>query len=148
MRAARALNALVTLFAAQLACAAAEPGEGRPATLRIKALPTYNIVHHRSPGVPFHPRRDGSGYVSTFADKRVHVAGETENVPEMKALQGVDVAFLPMNLPYTMTPEMVAEAAEAFRPRILYPYHTGTRTRPSSWSSSLGRRASRSASGR
>jgi L-ascorbate metabolism protein UlaG (beta-lactamase superfamily) len=53
------------------------------------------------------------------------VAGDTENTPEMKRLKDIAVAFLPMNLPYTMTPEMVAEAAKAFRPRILYPYHYG-----------------------
>ncbi len=93
--------------------------------IRIEAVPAYNIVHQRSPGVPFHPRGNGNGYVITFGDKRVYVAGDTENVPEMKELRGIDVAFLPMNLPYTMTPEMVAEAAKAFRPRILYPYHTG-----------------------
>jgi L-ascorbate metabolism protein UlaG (beta-lactamase superfamily) len=61
----------------------------------------------------------------TFGDKRVYVAGDTENIPEMKALRGIDVAFLPMNLPYTMTPEMVADAARAFKPNILYPYHYG-----------------------
>ena len=61
----------------------------------------------------------------TFGDLRVYVAGDTENTPEMKALEGIDVAFLPMNLPYTMTPEMVADAARAFEPKILYPYHTG-----------------------
>ena len=60
-----------------------------------------------------------------FADKRVYVAGDTENTPEMKALKNIDIAFLPMNLPYTMTPEMVADAAKAFRPNILYPYHYG-----------------------
>ncbi len=59
----------------------------------------------------------------TFGDRRVYVAGDTENIPEMKTLQGIDCAFLPMNLPYTMTPEMVADAARAFRPKILYPYH-------------------------
>jgi L-ascorbate metabolism protein UlaG (beta-lactamase superfamily) len=53
------------------------------------------------------------------------VAGDTENIPEMKALKGIDIAFLPMNLPYTMTPEMVADAAKAFKPKILYPYHYG-----------------------
>ena len=53
------------------------------------------------------------------------MAGDTENTLEMKALKGIDIAFLPMNLPYTMTPEMVADAAKAFKPRILYPYHTG-----------------------
>jgi L-ascorbate metabolism protein UlaG (beta-lactamase superfamily) len=53
------------------------------------------------------------------------VAGDSENTPEMKSLKGIDVAFLPMNLPYTMTPEMVADAAKAFKPKVLYPYHFG-----------------------
>jgi len=53
------------------------------------------------------------------------VAGDTENIPEMKKLKHIDMAFLPMNLPYTMTPEMVADAAKAFKPAILYPYHYG-----------------------
>ena len=93
--------------------------------LRFEAVPAYNIVHMRSPGKPFHPRGNGNGYIITFGDKRVYVAGDTENVPEMKKLKDIDVAFLPMNLPYTMTPEMVADAARAFRPKILYPYHFG-----------------------
>jgi L-ascorbate metabolism protein UlaG (beta-lactamase superfamily) len=67
----------------------------------------------------------GNGYVVAFADKRVYLAGDTENIPEMAALKDIACAFLPMNLPFTMTPEMVADAARAFRPRILYPYHTG-----------------------
>jgi len=91
----------------------------------FEAVAAYNLVHERSPGVPFHPRGIGNGYVITFGETRVYVAGDTENTPEMKSLKDVDVAFLPMNLPYTMTPEMVADAAKAFRPRILYPYHTG-----------------------
>jgi len=91
----------------------------------VTAVPAYNLVHERSPGVPFHPRGQGNGYVMTFGDKRVYVAGDTENVPEMKALAGVDIAFLPMNLPYTMTPEMAADAARTIRPGILYPYHYG-----------------------
>jgi L-ascorbate metabolism protein UlaG (beta-lactamase superfamily) len=61
----------------------------------------------------------------TTCGTRVYVAGDTENTPEMKALTGIDIAFLPMNLPYTMTPEMVADAAKAFKPKVLYPYHTG-----------------------
>lgn len=93
--------------------------------LRIEAVPAYNIKHMRSPGVPFHPKGTGSGYVVTFGDKRVYIAGDTENTPEMKALTGIDIAFLPMSLPYTMTPEMVADAAKAFRPKVLYPYHYG-----------------------
>ncbi len=92
---------------------------------RIEAVPAYNMVHMRSEGVPFHPKGVGNGYVITFGDKRVYVAGDTENTPEMKALRDIDIAFLPMNLPYTMTPEMVADAAKAFRPKILYPYHFG-----------------------
>ena len=93
--------------------------------LKIEAVPAYNIVHMRSAGVPFHPKGAGNGYVITFGDKRVYVAGDTENIPEMKTLEKIDCAFLPMNLPYTMTPEMVAEAARAFKPKILYPYHYG-----------------------
>ena len=93
--------------------------------LKIEAVPAYNIVHMRSAGRPFHPKGAGNGYVITFGDKRVYVAGDTENTPEMKALEKIDVAFLPMNLPYTMTPEMVADAARAFKPGILYPYHFG-----------------------
>lgn len=93
--------------------------------LRIEAVPAYNIVHKRSGGTPFHPKGEGNGYIVTFGDRRVYVAGDTENTPEMKALRGIDVAFLPMNLPYTMTPEMVADAAKAFKPKILYPYHYG-----------------------
>jgi len=93
--------------------------------MRIEAVPAYNIVHMRSPGNPFHPKGRGNGYIITFGDKRVYVAGDTENTPEMKRLKDIDVAFLPMNLPYTMTPEMVADAAKAFKPKILYPYHYG-----------------------
>lgn len=91
----------------------------------IEAVPAYNIVHTRAEGQPFHPKGSGNGYVITFGDTRVYVAGDSENIPEMKALADIDVAFLPMNLPYTMTPEMVADAARAFRPKILYPYHFG-----------------------
>lgn len=93
--------------------------------LRIEAVPAYNIVHMRRENVPFHPKGQGNGYVITFGDKRVYVAGDTENTPEMKVLKDINIAFLPMNLPYTMTPEMVADAAKAFRPEILYPYHFG-----------------------
>jgi L-ascorbate metabolism protein UlaG (beta-lactamase superfamily) len=91
----------------------------------IEAVPAYNLVHMRDSGEPFHPKGNGNGYLVTFGDKRVYIAGDTENIPEMKALKNTDIAFLPMNLPYTMTPEMVADAARMFRPRVLYPYHTG-----------------------
>ena len=91
----------------------------------IEAVPAYNIIHMRSPGQPFHPKGRGNGYVITFGNKRVYVAGDTENIPEMAQLKDVDIAFLPMNLPYTMTPEMVADAARSFHPKVLYPYHFG-----------------------
>ena len=91
----------------------------------VEAVPAYNLLHKRDNGEPFHPKGVGNGYVLTFGDQRVYVAGDTENTPEMKRLRNIDIAFLPMNLPYTMTPEMVADAALAFRPRILYPYHFG-----------------------
>ncbi|MBN1674202.1 MAG: MBL fold metallo-hydrolase [Kiritimatiellae bacterium] len=91
----------------------------------IQAVPAYNILHMRQNNVPFHPKGFGNGYVLTFADKRVYVAGDTENIPEMKNLGKIDCAFLPMNLPYTMTPEMVADAAHIIKPAILYPYHFG-----------------------
>jgi len=93
--------------------------------IKIEAVPAYNIVHVRSAGNPFHPKGQGNGYIITCGDKRIYVAGDTENVPEMKDLKNIDIAFLPMNLPYTMTPEMVADAAKAFHPKILYPYHYG-----------------------
>ncbi|MEJ5377151.1 MAG: MBL fold metallo-hydrolase [bacterium] len=93
--------------------------------LKIEAIAAYNLVHMRSPGVPYHPKGQGNGYVITLGDKKLYVAGDTENTPEMKALKDIDIAFLPMNLPYTMTPEMVADAAKSFKPRILYPYHYG-----------------------
>jgi L-ascorbate metabolism protein UlaG (beta-lactamase superfamily) len=91
----------------------------------VEAVPAYNLVHMRSPGVPYHPKGEGNGYIITFTFRRVYIAGDTENTPEMKALTNIYAAFLPMNLPFTMTPEMVADAAKAFRPKILYPYHFG-----------------------
>lgn len=91
----------------------------------IKAVPAYNIVNKRENGIPYHPKGEGNGYVLSFADKKVYIAGDTENIPEMKNLINIDIAFLPMNLPYTMTPEMVVDAAKMINPKILYPYHFG-----------------------
>lgn len=100
---------------------------GRMAALGfdIEAVPAYNIVHTRSDGNPFHPKGQGNGYVITFGDKRVYVAGDTEPIPEMRSLGAIEIAFLPMNIPYTMSPEMAAGAAKTIRPRTLYPYHYG-----------------------
>ena len=94
-------------------------------SIKIEAVPAYNILHRRDNGQLFHPRGEGNGYIMTFGDTRVYIAGDTEDIPEMKKLKDIDYAFLPMNLPYTMTPEMVARAAAAFKPKVLYPYHYG-----------------------
>ena len=91
--------------------------------LTIAAVPAYNIVHKRSNGEPYHPPGSGNGYVVDFGDTRVYIAGDTENIPEMENLKNIAIAFLPMNLPYTMSPEMVVDAARKFHPHILYPYH-------------------------
>ncbi len=93
--------------------------------ITVKAVPAYNMIHTRDSGEPFHPKGEGNGYVLTCGDTRIYIAGDTENIPEMKDLEEIDVAFLPMNLPYTMDPEMAADAAKTFRPKILYPYHFG-----------------------
>ena len=95
------------------------------AGITVQAVPAYNLVHTRQPGRPYHPKGAGNGYVITFGKIRVYVAGDTENIPEMARLTGVDCAFLPMNVPYTMTPEMVADAVGTLKPKIVYPYHYG-----------------------
>lgn len=95
-------------------------GETRTvANIEVEAVPAYN------PEKQFHPKGNGNGYVVTLGGKRVLIAGDTENVPEIKALKSIDIAFLPMNLPFTMTPEQVADAAKAMQPKVLYPYHFG-----------------------
>ncbi len=93
--------------------------------IKIEAVPAYNIRHMRDNGLPFHPKGDGNGYVLTIGEKRIYIAGDTDDIPEMSHLDNIDIAFLPMNLPYTMTPEETAAAARSFMPKVLYPYHTG-----------------------
>jgi len=88
--------------------------------LTVEAMPMYNTIPERT---KFHPKGRGNGYVLTFADKRVYLSGDTEDIPEMRALKNIDVAFICMNLPYTMTPEQAAGAVREFRPKIVYPYH-------------------------
>jgi L-ascorbate metabolism protein UlaG (beta-lactamase superfamily) len=88
--------------------------------ITVEAVPAYNIERTQ-----YHPKGRDNGYVLTFGGKRVYFAGDTEATPEMKALKNIDVAFLPINLPYTMPPKDAAEAARAFRPKLLVPYHQG-----------------------
>ena len=90
----------------------------------IKAVAAYNIVNKRPDGEYFHPKGRGNGYVLTFGNLKVYVAGDTENIPEMESLKGtIDIAFMPKNMPYTMTDEMFADAAKKVIPKHLYPYH-------------------------
>jgi len=92
----------------------------------VRAIPAYNIVHTRSNGSPYHPKGAGNGYILSFGDTNVLIGGDTENIPEYKKLKmDIAVAFLPMNLPYTMTPQMVADAALSMKTEIVYPYHFG-----------------------
>jgi len=93
--------------------------------IKIAVVPAYNIVNKRENGEAFHPKGIGNGYVIIFGNMKVYIAGDTENIPEMKNLKNIDIAFLSMNLPYTMTPAMVADVVKMFNPKILYPYHTG-----------------------
>ncbi len=89
----------------------------------IEAVPMYNLVCGPAAGKVYHEKGAGNGYVLTYGGKRFYIAGDTEAIPEMRALKNIDVAFVPMNLPYTMTPEEAADAVKAFRPKIVIPYH-------------------------
>ncbi len=89
----------------------------------IEAVPAYNTSPEKQ---NFHPAsRLHNGYILTFGGTRVYVAGDSEDTPEMTALKNIDIAFLPVNLPYTMTEEQAARAVKAIKPRIFYPYHYG-----------------------
>jgi L-ascorbate metabolism protein UlaG (beta-lactamase superfamily) len=89
----------------------------------IEAVPMYNVERGPATGKVFHPRGRGNGYVVTIGGKRLYIAGDTECTPEMKALSNIDAAFVPMNVPYTMSPAEAAECVKAFKPAVVYPYH-------------------------
>ncbi|MGH9513457.1 MAG: MBL fold metallo-hydrolase [Terriglobales bacterium] len=89
----------------------------------IEAVPAYNLKRGPAPGKLYHPKGRGNGYVLTYGGKRFYFSGDTEGIPEMRALKNIDVAFVCMNLPYTMPPEEAADAVKAFHPKIVIPYH-------------------------
>jgi L-ascorbate metabolism protein UlaG (beta-lactamase superfamily) len=91
--------------------------------LGVETVPMYNKIRGPSPGHFYHDKGRGNGYVLSFGDKRFYISGDTECTDEMKALKDIDVAFVCMNLPYTMPPAEAAECIDAFRPKIVYPYH-------------------------
>ncbi len=101
----------------------ANGGRRTVAGVAIEALPMYNLTRGPAPGQLYHPKGRGNGYLLTLGGTRVYIAGDTACTPEMRALTNIDVAFLPMNLPYTMPPVEAAACAKAFKPRIVYPYH-------------------------
>ena len=88
--------------------------------IAIEAVPAYNTTAGRT---KFHPKGRDNGYVLTLDGLRIYIAGDTEDIPEMAKLKDIDVAFLPCNQPYTMTPEQVAKAAKTIKPKVLFPYH-------------------------
>lgn len=93
------------------------------AGVAIEAVPMYNLRRGPSSGQRYHPVGRGNGYILTLGARRVYIAGDTECTPEMKALKNIDIAFVPMNLPYTMTPAEAAACVKAFKPKAVYPYH-------------------------
>lgn len=105
-----------------MATALANNTSGELSGLGVDAVPAYNTTPDRA---QYHPKGVGNGYLLTLANTRVYIAGDTEDTPEMRALTDIDVAFLPMNLPYTMDINQAADAVKTFLPRIVYPYHYG-----------------------
>ena len=90
------------------------------AGIQIEAVPMYNLTEQRK---RFHSKGRGNGYVLTLGKQRVYISGDTEDIPEMRALKNIDVAFVCMNLPYTMTVDQAADAVLEFQPKVVYPYH-------------------------
>ena len=88
--------------------------------IAVEALPMYNL---RPEAAHFHTKGRGNGYVLALAGERIYIAGDTEGIPEMRRLEGIDRAFVPMNLPYTMPVAAAADAVLAFAPKRVYPYH-------------------------
>ena len=90
--------------------------------IEIEAVPAYNTSPDKQ---QFHPKGRDNGYILSLDGFRIYIAGDTEPIPEMKEIKDIDIAFMPCNLPYTMTPAQLIEAAEMVKPRVLYPYHFG-----------------------
>src|SRR5574344_58492 len=90
--------------------------------INVKAVPAYNTTAGHT---QYHPKGRDNGYVLTIENIRVYIAADTEDIPEMAELKNIDIAFLPCNQPFTMTPQQLAKAAKSFNPKVVYPYHTG-----------------------
>ena len=90
--------------------------------IKLEAVPAYNTTPGRD---KFHPKGRDNGYILTLGGTRIYIAGDTEDIPELNQVKDIDIAFLPVNQPYTMTPEQAIRAAKVIKPRVLYPYHYG-----------------------
>jgi L-ascorbate metabolism protein UlaG (beta-lactamase superfamily) len=102
-------------------CTVISNGENKTiGPFQVEAIPMYNLTAER---LQYHAKGRGNGYVVAYGGKRIYFSGDTEGTPEMKALRHIDVAFVCMNLPFTMTPQEAAEAVRAFHPAVVYPYH-------------------------
>ena len=104
------------------ATALANGGSATLGEIGIEAVPAYNLTEDR---LKFHPKGRDNGYVLTISGQRIYIAGDTEDTPEMRAQQDIAIAFVPMNLPYTMDVAQAAAGVAAFQPRVVYPYHYG-----------------------
>ena len=92
------------------------------ADMSVEAVPAYNNTEGRT---QFHPKGRDNGYILTIDGLRIYSAGDTEDIPEMSQIKDIDIAFLPCNQPYTMTPEQLVRAAKVIKPKVLFPYHYG-----------------------
>jgi L-ascorbate metabolism protein UlaG (beta-lactamase superfamily) len=90
--------------------------------IKVEAVPAYNTTQGRT---QFHPKGRDNGYILTIDGLRIYIAGDTEDIPKMKDIKDIDIAFLPCNQPYTMTPEQLIKAARTIKPKVLFPYHYG-----------------------
>ena len=88
----------------------------------VEAVPAYNTTEGH---LQFHPKGRDNGYILTLDGLRIYIAGDTEDIPEMEAIKDIDIAFLPCNQPFTMTPEQLVKAAKIIKPKVLFPYHYG-----------------------
>ena len=88
--------------------------------ISLTAIPAYNLTAERQ---KFHPQGRDNGYVLDLGGFRIYISGDTEDIPEMRALEGIDLAFVCMNLPFTMDAKAAADAVRTFRPKVVYPYH-------------------------
>jgi len=98
----------------------ANGGSWKMGEINISTIPMYNLPETEDSR---HPKGRGNGYILTFGDKKIYISGDTEDIPEMRSLKNIDIAFVCMNLPYTMSVNQAAIAVSEFGPDIVYPYH-------------------------